>query len=312
MEFPANNHQSFFANPLRRAALNGIIYQQQIILAFQKLRENRIEPILIKGFSTERFYPASQKRKTADIDLCVPPEDYKKSQIIINELGFPPEMIDLHKSLRHLDKLPWDDLLKNSQLTLLHNVQIRVLRPEDGLRVTCIHWLNDGGADKEKLWDIYYLVANRPPDFDWKRCLNSNGRKRRQWILCAIAAAHHYLNLSVDETPFADEIETVLPDWFIPSLEKEWADQVKLIRLENFFQSRDWKSLRSQLKKRFSPNPIAASIATEAAFDNSSRLPFQIADFILRFIVHFGRNTSAVLKSIRTKPQNSQHSLFLF
>jgi hypothetical protein len=186
--------------------------------------------------------------------------------------------------------------LNNSQLIKLQNAQIRVLRPEDNLRVTCIHWLTDGGANKEKLWDIFYLVANRAPDFDWNRCLESNGKKRRQWILCAIAIAVRYLNLSVDDTPVAKEIDAVLPRWFIPALEKEWADDVKIVRLENFLLKRDWKSLREQLRKRLTPNPIGASIDVQAPFDNSPRWPYQLADIILRFYLHFGRNTNAVFK----------------
>ena len=289
-----SGEQSFWADSQRRAAFGKIVYRQQIILAFDKLREHKIEPILIKGWSIERFYPPGKTRKTGDIDLCVAPEDYRKAQIILRQFGFSPDRIDLHKGFRYFDKLPWAELFDNSELIALEKTPIRVLRPEDSLRVVCVHWLNDGGAEREKLWDIYYLIANRPNDFDWSRCLEANGPKRRKWILCAIAAAHHYVNLPIDETPLAGEIETILPDWFLPALEKEWADGVKIVSLEKVLPERDWQSLREQLRKRLQPNPIGASIDLEAPFNNWPRFPYQFADIILRFTIHFGRNLKAL------------------
>ncbi len=294
MEAQNPGKQFFLADAGRRVALHQILYRQQIILAFQKLRKNQIEPILIKGWSVEQFYPREKSRKTADIDLCVAPEDYRNAHTIIEELDFTPGIVDLHKGLRHFDKLSWSNLLSNSRLINLENIQIRVLRPEDNLRLICVHWLNDGGAEKEKLWDIYYLVAHRSADFDWSRCLDANGQKRRKWILCAIAVTHLYLNLQIEDTPFADEIKNILPKWFLPALEKEWADRVKIVRLEKFLQERDWKGLREQLRKRLHPNPIGASINLEAHFDNLPRFPYQFADIVLRFNRHLGRNLKAV------------------
>ena len=52
-----------------------IIYQaaqeEKIKTLFKLFRENNIEPILIKGWSVSRFFPADIARYSMDIDLTV-------------------------------------------------------------------------------------------------------------------------------------------------------------------------------------------------------------------------------------------------
>jgi hypothetical protein len=152
------------------------------------------------------------------------------------------------------------------------------------LRVTCVHWLGDGGIERAKLWDIFYLVDNRPQDFDWDRCLNAAGLVRRKWIVCAIALTYRFLNLNVDETPIAEEVKDprTLPGWLISTAEKELNDFNRLTPLYRCIGN--WQLFRKELGRRFPPNPIQASIETGAPFDDSSRLPYQIADVGLRLI----------------------------
>lgn len=305
MNLSAPDAHFFEKEIYRQSFLSRILHQQQIVRVFGAFRAAGIEPILIKGWSLARFYPADKPRMIGDIDVCVEPADYKLAEQTLKNPQLAEILIDLHRGLRHLDKLPYRDLFNNSRLVDLMNVKVRVLRPEDGFRVTCVHWLTDGGANREKLWDIYYLIANRPPDFDWERCLNAAGKKRRQWFICTIALAHRYLNLDVSDLPFADEIiaPAAIPQWLSAALEKEWGDPVVLSRMDKILG--DWQLLKQQLHKRFPPNPITASIDTEAPFDNTPRLPYQIADIGLRFVWGFRRLSAAALE--RLLPLKSNH-----
>lgn len=268
-----------------RDALARVIAERKIGEIFVKIRESHVEPILIKGWTIARFYPPEQKRDIGDFDFCVASNNYSRVKKLLRTSlfdDFSRAEIDLHDGFKHLDKLSFEELFQRSETIELHGVSVRILSQEDNLRVTCVHWLIDSGTHRHKLWDIYYLVKNRQIDFDWDWCLNANGKIRRRWVICAIALAHRILNLNVDDLPFADEIKNpdVLPVWLMPALEKEWNDEVKLGDLLTTLN--DWRAFRAQIIKRFPPNPIGASIDTEAPFDDSARLPYQIKDVFVR------------------------------
>ncbi len=253
--------------------------EHSIVKTFELFRKYNIEPILIKGWAAARYYPQKEERLFLDIDICVAPGVFKQAEKVLADCNKEGLMIDLHNGLRHLDKVVWDDLFENTELVKLESTNIRVLRPEDHLRVLCVHWLNDGAAVKARLWDIYYAVENRAPDFDWDRCLNTVDQKRRKWIVCAIGLAHLYLGLDLKNTPIAAEAEQI-PKWVIRTVEKEWADKNRLKRLQDCLSDR--KEFFLQLKKRFPPNPIQATVEVGGEFDDKPRIFYQAADIFIR------------------------------
>ncbi len=255
------------------------IYEEKIKAAFKLFRTNAIEPILIKGWAAAKEYPEKYQRIFSDIDLCVSPDDYERSLKIVAGQEAKALNIDLHCGLRHLDTLEWEDLFENSVSELLDDVEVRILRPEDHLRVLCVHWLNDGGAYKERLLDICYLLENHASSFDWNRCFGKISRNRREWIIKTIAVAHKYYDFDVSELPFAGETKS-MPGWFTKTLEREWASETKLLPLHTLLLDRSelWK----QIKKRFPPNAIEATIEMEGAFDDSWRGYYQIGSIFLR------------------------------
>ena len=50
----------------------------QLGSAFDLFRKHQIEPILIKGWAASRFYPPSEFRHSADIDLAVSSRDFDR------------------------------------------------------------------------------------------------------------------------------------------------------------------------------------------------------------------------------------------
>lgn len=261
--------------------LQSAIEAASIRTVFELFRSNSIEPVLIKGWAAARYYPDGVFRATSDVDIAVASADFDAADQLCRTKRIPGLAVDLHCELRHLDSCDWTDLFENSRLVDLDGTEIRVLRPEDHLRVMVVHWLTDGGWFRDRLWDIYYAIENRPSDFDWDRCLNSVSSVRRKWILCVIGLTHKYFDLYIEDLPFADEAKD-LPRWLIRAIEREWASGVRLLPLYRF--TGDLTGFMQQVKKRIPPNPIHATVDMEGSFDAPTRIHYQIGTIIKRLI----------------------------
>lgn len=252
-----------------------------VLDAFSKFRRHNIEPILIKGWAIAKYYPDDIYRSSSDIDLAFSSADIKSAYKIHEDRDSSGLVLDLHNELKHLDTLSWSELYGKSQLIDLNGVPIRVLCPEDHLRVLCVHWLIDGGCFRDRLWDIYYAVENRPANFDWDRSLSSVSKQRRRWIVCVIGLTHKYLGLNIDDLPCAEEAKQ-LPKWLVRAVEREWASKVRLLPLHDF--SRQPRELFQQIIKRIPPNPIHATVDMEGSFDSRSRVHYQIGTILKRSV----------------------------
>lgn len=273
------------------------VQKKKIAEAFRLFESEKLEPILIKGFSIARLYPSEQMRPFGDIDLCVKPEDFQKAENLLEREADRQLNIDLHCGFRHLDTVGWDDLFENSRLIDVESQKIRVLRPEDHLRVLCVHWLTDGGAEKEKLWDIFYVFKNEAENFDWDRCLQTVSENRRRWIICTIGLAEKYLSVSLAGTPF-ESTKIEIPAWVIKAVEREWKNGVRLKPLQICLK--DGKEFWRQIKKRFPPNPLQATIELEGNFDKKAIFFYQIGNIFTRTLLSF-RRIKEVLKRGRIR-----------
>lgn len=269
-------------------------FEVAIVEAFQRLRTIGVEPILIKGWAANRFYPKEKPRTFGDIDLAIHTSDFDRSESFL--LDVPKSVsIDLHREFRHLDSVSWNELFGRSQLIRIDDTDIRIPSPEDHLRILCTHWLTDGGENKDRLWDIYYAVENRPSDFDWSVCLDSVSTTRRKWVVVTVAAAHKYLNLDISGLPFENEIID-LPLWMQKSLESSWNSDLQLVPLHACLGDR--RLLWKQIRKRLPPNPITATVDVEGEFDGSGRLKYQIRSILKRTIPSIRRVVPAMFNRI--------------
>ncbi len=271
--------------------------------AFGHFRSAGIEPILIKGWAVGRLYPAHKPRFAADIDLAISSADLEKAENLIKTASFENIAVDLHRELRHLDTVAWQKLFSRSQTINLDGTSIRILADEDHLRVLAVHWLSDGGMNRDRLWDIHYTVTSQAKTFDWDRCFAEISPTRQKWIRTVVALAAKYTQLDVAAVPF-DTSENNIPRWIIKTLEKEWRSEVPISSLHLSFN--DPKRLLQQLAKRFPPNAIQSTIEAEGEFDENSRLPFQIKSLLRRakpslLRIKESRPLHVIGKSIRSR-----------
>ena len=143
----------------------------------------------------------------------------------------------------------------------------------------CVHWLTDGGENKERLWDIVYAVSRRPASFDWDKCLGGVSENRRDWVIYTIGLAHKYLELDVSGLPFEEKARNV-PKWLAREVKKHWDLGVPIVPLNAISHDREqfWK----QVRKRIPPNPIYATISMEGNLDSKFRFHYQIGNFFMR------------------------------
>jgi hypothetical protein len=276
----------------------------EIADAFTKFREHGIEPLLIKGWSAARPYPEPGLRPYGDIDLVVRSADFEKAENVRQSFGDKKFNIDLdHSEITTLDYREVDDFFDRSTLVPLNGTTIRVLSPEDHLRVIAIHTLKHGVWRPLWLCDIAAAVENRSPDFDWEYCLGSADRQR-QWILSAIRIANELLDASIKDTPVKSTQK--LPWWLKPTILKDWAEPYSAKQEYNRHHAPMSSYLRKpagmirDLKNRW-PNPIAATIDLGGQLNGLPRLPFQLGNCLLRtarFIIHlpktFGRSAKTI------------------
>jgi hypothetical protein len=259
--------------------LQAAVHEAKIKAAFKAFRQAGIEPVLFKGWAAARNYPAAMVRQIGDIDLAVSPAQIGSASDLIKTDEVGHLFIDLKAGLSSLDTVDWDILFERSELVELQDSQIRILCPEDHLRVICNHWLIDGGRFKDKLWDIYYAVENRPADFHWERCLGNIPDYRKDWVIIAIGIARHYLDLRVDDLPFMVNSKPI-PQWILKTVEDEWKKAKELMPILS--TTTDKRQFMTQMFRRFPPNPIRATIEGNGDLYGHMRSWYQVMVLVRR------------------------------
>ena len=283
------------------------VRETEIANAFIKFREQGIEPLLIKGWSAAQPYPEPGLRPYGDIDLVVRSHDMEKAEAVRQSFGDKKFSIDLdHSEITTLDYRGINAFFDKSTLVPLNGTPIRVLSPEDHLRVIAIHTLKHGVWRPLWLCDIAAAVENRPSDFDWEYCLGRDSRQRR-WILSALKIANELLGADINDTP-AMTIKS-LPWWLKPTILKEWAEPYSAKQEYNRHQAPMVSYLSKpagiirDLKNRW-PNPIAATIDLGGQINGLPRLPFQLGNCLLRtakFLMHLPKAFSQSEKAVSSE-----------
>jgi hypothetical protein len=185
-----------------------------------RLRSAGLDPIHIKGWSTARLYPDAGLRPYSDIDLCLPERLLRKAMPILNQGGGLRGVVDLHESVPDLPDRTWDEVFRRSRLVHLHNSDVRILGPEDHLRLTCFHLLRHGAGCPLWLCDVAVILESIPVEFDWDYCLHGS-RARKNWLLAVIGLAVRLLDARVADRAVFEQASR-LPPWLGQTILRRW------------------------------------------------------------------------------------------
>ena len=268
-----------FRQSYRLHAMQSALHEREIAKVFTLLRSSGVEPLIVKGWAIARLYPDSALRPYDDIDLIVPDGQCRKTVALLDAREDKYDTVDVHSSTQ-LDRESFDKLFERSQLIMLGGVPVRLLSPEDHLRILCIHLLKHGAFRPLWLCDVAVAVENRDRNFDWKVCLTDN-RRRAGWVRCAIALAHRLLGADIETTPL-DVRNQRLPAWLIPCVLKQWEKPRGIDHAPSqlFMQSlRHSPSIPRAVMKRWR-DPIRATICVEGSFNKTPRILYQMEDYL--------------------------------
>ena len=256
------------------------LQEREILQAFEVLRSAGIEPLLAKGWAITRLYPGPGLRSYTDIDLCVRAQHRSMAKDTLSDLVAQGCWLDLHTEFRPLDRTV-EELYLHSQQVSLGEAEIRVLGPEDQLRLSCLHMLYHGVFRPVWLCDLGMVLESLPSDFDWDYFLH--GRHRNSdGVLCALGLAHRLLGANLPQDAPLALREAHLPGWLIPSVLEQWGKMEHyMYSLPMAFHLRHPKGLFQALRLRW-PNSIQATTRVGGPFNELPRLPFQIAEVFLR------------------------------
>jgi hypothetical protein len=267
----------------RLHALQSAIHERDIEQALNLFRCAGVEPVLVKGWAIARLYPEVGLRPYGDLDLCVAPGKYPAASLALEKETDTTYKVDLHRGFKTLDDKSWDELWSRSYLVKLGDLEVRVLCPEDHLRVLCFHFLREGAWRPLWLCDIAVGLEMRPADFDWGLFSGSNDR-RQKWFACAITLAHQLLGANMDGVPEAIR-NASLPSWLLPSVLKAWEVRA-MSKRHRTPTSTAWRNpnqaFRLEYLRSHWPNPIEATIGVNGPFNEMPRLPFQVGNCAVR------------------------------
>jgi hypothetical protein len=209
----------------RRIQAAAALRQEAEVVEVLGLEEmNQADPILAKGYAAGRLYPEQGLRPYTDIDLFVRPERYDSVvQALRRRRTSDPVWstdIDLQDQWLDLPGRAWDELYSHSRLVPERGRQIRVLGPEDALRLSCLHFCRHGGSNPVWLCDVGALIENLPSDFDWAYCLKGD-RRHAGWMVSVMQLANQLLRATLP-VDLGDRVAVPIPSWMMTAVLRRW------------------------------------------------------------------------------------------
>jgi hypothetical protein len=245
------------------------------------------DPILIKGWAHGALYPEPAVRHYTDIDLLVEPQQVRTVAEAATSAPFSDPArsvpVDVQGTLKDLPERSWGDLVERARRVRVLKSTVRVLGPEDTLRLSCIHMLRHLGFHPLWLCDVGALIENLPSDFDWDYCL-SGDRRRTEWMLAVLRLANHVLGANLERCP-QRRIPGTTPQWIIRAMLRWWGAEETYIYPWPLPKPVGHARRPSQVLAERWPDPLQAVARFSWPITRLSARPAQLLDFSIRALI---------------------------
>src|SRR5262249_52267099 len=146
------------------------------------------------------------------------PHQFALAERKLSDLPETRHHVDLHCGFAKFGGGSFDEIYDRARLIKVRGTNVPVPCAEDHLRIISIHMLREGAWRPIWLCDVAAALESRPMNFDWDRCW---GKKKSNWVMCALRLAHELLGADLTGTP-ATKGNKSLPQWVVPAVLKEW------------------------------------------------------------------------------------------
>ena len=259
----------------RLHTLQAALHEGDLARVITGLRAAGVEPLLVKGWAAARFYPEPGLRPYGDLDVCVHPGDHRAAQQVVATVALDGSTVDLHRGCRDLGDRAFDDLRARSRLLPLGDVPVRVLAPEDELRLLCQHLLRHGAWRPLWLVDVCAALESLDARFDWDRFF-AGGARAAAWLAAVLALAGELLDARLDHTPLSTA-PVVAPRWLATSVLRQWSNSARWpsrTLLVPAILGRPLAAL-AEVRRRW-PDPIQATVRWRGPVSGAPRGLFQL------------------------------------
>jgi len=263
----------------RAYTLEAAVRERQLVEAVGILKDAGIQALLGKGWAVARHYARPALRPYGDIDLFLPAAETPRALAVLRQSGRPLP-VDLHGGFAELQDRGEAVLFARSTVVAVQGVPVRVLGPEDHLRLVALHLLRHGATRPIWLTDVAAMVEAGQDSLDWDLVLAGKPQAARA-VACVAGLAVRQLGAGAPE---ANALHAAgldrLPDWLESELLEQWGrgSGFRLPLADEI--SRPRRFLRELI--RHWPNGIEASAGVGAPFGDGPRWPYQLAFVAVR------------------------------
>jgi hypothetical protein len=263
----------------RSQALHAAIQDRKLELISDAALAVGIEPLLVKGWTVARRYPARGLRLYGDFDLVVEAAARTRLVAALHEHPLRAD-VDLEHAFIAADVAPIDELLRRSRSAEKDTLRFRVLDPSDDLRLLAMHYLRTGGWRALSLVDVAIAIEQRPRDIDWDLVLASGDRRRAAWFAIAATLAHDLLEADLSGTPL-ETVRPGVPSWLLEHVLRGFATLTKdHLPAQPFEPARDVRRLFEQARERWPPDPLAVTLHHGRSIRHRPPRALQIYDYV--------------------------------